>query len=79
MPIGAIIGLLIEYGPNAIALLSALQPAFKAAEPVIKKLVSDGMSETDAHAKVFGWWAAPHTMTAEDEAFWSTHSIDSGI
>lgn len=76
LPLGTIIALVIQYGPQIIAFLEAVQPLLKAAQPVVAKLVESGMSPEDAQGKVIGWMAAPHKMSEKDVEFWRQHGID---
>lgn len=75
IPLVTLLGYAITYGPKIMAILQALQPILAAAEPIIAKLVSDGIPHDTAVTKVLAQMAKPD-VTPQEAAFWKDHDID---
>lgn len=58
----AIIGLLMKYGPSALAILRLLAPVAKQAAPIFKSMLAQGFSK-DVAAQLAIATAAPHIET----------------
>lgn len=76
IPLATIISFALTYGPKIMALIQALQPVFKAAEPLIAQLVSNGMSHDQATAHVFKGVA--NMMAANADAAIRAQGNDNG-
>jgi hypothetical protein len=48
IPIGTLLGYLVTYGPQALKVIQSLGPVMQAAAPLIEKMVSQGLTPTQA-------------------------------